>query len=96
MSYLCPACGYPDLEEPPRSPRTGGGSYEICPSCGFEFGVTDDDLGITYDEWRSRWVAAQMPWRSEGIEPPPLGWNPTRQLASVQRLDDAERYAEDE
>jgi hypothetical protein len=81
VSYLCPACGYPDLEEPPRSPRTGGGSYEICPSCGFEFGVTDDDLGITYHDWRSRWIADGMPWRSEGIELPPSGWDPSGQLA---------------
>jgi hypothetical protein len=96
MRYLCPVCGYPDLEEPPRSLRTGGGSYEICPSCGFQFGVTDDDLGVTYAEWRSRWIVAEMPWRSEGIEPPPLGWNPTSQLAAAQRLDEPESYTEDE
>jgi hypothetical protein len=53
--YVCPVCGYPDLTEPPRSPD-GGGSYEICYSCGFEFGVTDDDLGFTYESWRSRWI----------------------------------------
>lgn len=80
MSYLCPACGYPGLQELPRSPCTGGGSYEICPSCGFEFGVTDDDLGYTYDDWRRRWVADGMPWRSQGIEPPPPDWDPGRQL----------------
>ena len=27
-----------------------GGSYEICPSCGFQFGVSDDDLGSTYEQ----------------------------------------------
>jgi len=80
MSYVCPACGYPDLEESPRSLRTGGGSYEICPSCGFEFGVTDDDLGFTYAAWRSRWIADGMPWRSTGIESPPPDWNPEYQL----------------
>ena len=50
MKFTCPVCGYPELEEPPRSPRTGGGSYEICPSCGFQFGVTDDDKGVSYEE----------------------------------------------
>ncbi len=80
MSYLCPACGYPNLQEPPRSLRTGGGSYEICASCGFEFGVTDDDLGFTYDEWRRRWVADGTPWTSDGIERPPPDWDPQAQL----------------
>lgn len=78
----CPVCGYPGLEEPPRS-SSGGGSYEICPSCGFEFGVTDDDLGFSYDEWRERWIAAGMPWDSAGIEPPPAGWDPKKQLEEL-------------
>lgn len=80
MSYVCPVCGYPDLEEPPRSPRSGGGSYEICPSCGFQFGVTDEDRGFTYEEWRRHWTERGMPWASEGIEAPPAGWNPKQQL----------------
>lgn len=58
--HMCPVCGYPALHDPPRS-ASGGASYEICPSCGFEFGVTDDDLGFTYDEWRKQWVALGMP-----------------------------------
>lgn len=82
-SYTCPVCGYPDLGEPPRSP-SGGGSYEICPSCGFEFGVSDDDLGFTYDEWRQRWIALGMPWESKEVRPPPEGWNPRQQLQAVE------------
>jgi hypothetical protein len=31
---------------------SGGGSYEICPSCGFRFGATDNDEGISYASWR--------------------------------------------
>lgn len=80
MGARCPACGYPDLREPPRS-ATGGGSYEICPSCGFEFGVSDDDAGFTYEQWRREWVAEGMPWR--GLGPRPEGWNPTEQLRAV-------------
>ena len=83
MTYTCPACGYPGLTEAPRSPTTGAGSYEICPSCGFEFGVTDDDQGFSYEQWRQRWVERGMPWDSAGIEPPPNGWDPSAQL---QRL----------
>ena len=47
MNHKCPVCGYPKLEEAPRT-QAGGGSYEICPSCGFQFGVSDDDRGFTY------------------------------------------------
>lgn len=77
--FVCPVCGWPGLTEPPRSPA-GGGSYEICPSCGFEFGVSDDDLGFTYAEWRQRWIDFDMRWDSADIEPPPDDWDPVRQL----------------
>ncbi|MFZ0226653.1 MAG: hypothetical protein WAL41_06865 [Mycobacterium sp.] len=82
MGYLCPVCGFRDLLETPRSPRTGGASYEICPSCGFEFGVSDDDLGYSYDRWREEWVTRGMPWSSAG-RPAPEGWDPTAQLESL-------------
>jgi hypothetical protein len=84
--YMCPACGYPELAEPPRLPKSGGGSYEICPSCGFEFGVTDDDEGYTYASWRGRWVADGMNWWSTGPRARPDDWDPIAQLA---RLDSA-------
>ena len=86
MPYTCPVCGYPNLEEPPRS-SSGGGSYEICPSCGFEFGYTDDDLGFTYSDWRCRWCAAGMQWANQGITNPPEGWSPTDQLKSLLDID---------
>lgn len=80
---ICPVCGYPDLDEPPRS-ATGGASYEICPSCGFEFGVSDDDLGFTYEEWRERWIGLGMPWDSADIEEPAEDWDPRRQLENLR------------
>lgn len=79
VTHTCPACGYPGLEEAPKSP-SGGGSYEICPSCGFQFGVTDDDEGISYEEWRRRWVLKGCPWFSVGIRPP-ADWNPHSQMS---------------
>jgi hypothetical protein len=85
LTYRCPVCGFNGLTEPPRSERTGAGSYEICPSCAFEFGVTDDDLGYSDDRWRAEWIAAGMPWRSEGIESPPAGWDPRAQLTALER-----------
>ncbi len=82
-SHTCPVCGYPSLTEPPRSLTSGGGSYEICPSCGFEFGVTDDDRGYTYADWRREWIVQGKPWRSAGIEAPPPGWDPGAQLTRL-------------
>lgn len=77
--YSCPVCGWPYLSEPPRLPA-GGGSYEICWSCGFEYGVTDDDEGYFYRDWRDRWIEAGMPWTSAPYRPAPEGWDPQRQL----------------
>ena len=84
-SYTCPVCGYAGLSEPPRT-ASGGGSYEICPSCWFEFGVSDEDRGYSYPAWRQEWIEAGMPWRSAEIEPPPDGWNPEEQLRQVTDL----------
>jgi hypothetical protein len=88
VKHMCPVCGYNELSEQPRSARTGGGSYEICPSCGFQFGVTDDDRGLSYDTWREQWIARGMPWDSNGIEPPPADWNPRRQLKRLEQADE--------
>jgi hypothetical protein len=86
ITYQCPACGWHELTEPPRTADSGG-SYEICASCGFEFGVTDDDQGFTYESWRARWVAVGMPWRSDGIEAPPTNWDPAAQLQTLSDVD---------
>jgi hypothetical protein len=82
MAYTCPSCGFPALQEPPRS-TSGGGSYEICPCCGFQFGVSDDDAGFTYASWRARWRARGLRWSSKGIASPP-GWDAESQLASLR------------
>src|SRR5690242_11363906 len=81
MAHICPCCGYPALQEPPRS-SSGGGSYEICPSCGFQFGVSDDDNGFTYESWREQWKKRGMPWSSKGVAAP-ARWNPEAQLANL-------------
>lgn len=84
VMHTCPVCGYEGLEEPPRSPTTNGGSFEICPSCGFQFGVTDDDQGYSYDAWREEWIAHGMKWSDSGIEAPPAGWDPRKQLDKLK------------
>lgn len=85
MTYQCPVCGYPDLTDPPRT-ASGGGSYEICPSCGFEFGVSDDDEGYSYSAWRQEWIEAGLPWRDADIQPPPEDWDPHEQVRRVTDL----------
>jgi hypothetical protein len=78
--YRCPVCGYPRLEDPPRTAE-GYPSYEICSSCGFEFGVADDDRGFSYEQWRAEWIAGGMRWWSR--LPQPAGWDPRRQLGEL-------------
>ncbi len=78
VHHSCPVCGYARLKEAPRAP-SGGGSYEICPACGFQFGVSDDDDGLSYEEWREDWVARGMEWSSLGIAQP-KGWDPKKAL----------------
>ena len=79
-SYRCPVCGFPKLTEAPRT-KAGGGSYEICPSCGFQFGVSDDDRGFTYAEWREKWRREGMKWSSAKRQP--RGWDPAAQLRKL-------------
>ena len=78
IKFTCPVCGYPYLNEPPRSPG-GGGSLEICPCCWFEFGFDDDDRGFTYEQWRERWISEGKPWKSPSRRPPP-NWDADEQL----------------
>lgn len=80
MKHTCPVCGFPKLNEAPRS-ASGGGSYEICPSCGFQFGVSDDDTGYTYAKWRATWKKSGMKWAS--VSPAPKKWNAAAQLKNL-------------
>ena len=81
--HQCPVCGFGGLEDPAYDPLTGLGSYQICPSCGFEYGVTDDDRQITHEQWRRRWIDAGMPWRDAGVSDAPRDWDASAQLAAL-------------
>ncbi len=83
--HTCPVCGFDRLKEAPRS-SSGGASFEICPACGFQFGVSDDDDGISPEEWREDWIARGMEWTSKGIRPP-RGWRPEERLAALKGKD---------
>jgi len=83
MWYECPVCGYGDLRRKPGV-EFGESSHEICPSCGFQFGYTDMDLRISYEEHRKQWIREGMPWR--GVKTKPEKWNPVEQLKSAGLL----------
>ena len=80
--FVCPVCGFPGLVEPARAP-SGEGSDEYCPSCDFQFGVTDDDRHFTDEAWREAWIKDGMPWRQARYEPPPDDWDPETHLREL-------------
>jgi hypothetical protein len=85
-SFVCPACGYDRLKEPPW--QDGSPSDEICPSCGIHFGYDDaaggdpDARKEVYVRWRQAWMHARMPWFSSSLMPP-VGWDPANQVRRV-------------
>jgi hypothetical protein len=70
--HLCPVCGY-ELDDPPRD-------FNICPSCGTEFGLHDVNASIL--ELRQAWIDAGPRWWSK-TDPQPQNWNPFVQLSRV-------------
>lgn len=54
--------------------------YDICPSCGTEFGV--NDVNATIQDLRAAWLATGPTWWSP-VDPRPSAWNPEKQLANV-------------
>ncbi len=80
MTHQCSVCGYPALTEAPRS-LTGAGSFEICPSCGYQFGADDDDAERGHASWRADWLEHGAHWASK--TPPPAKWDAAKQAASV-------------
>ena len=76
LRSFCPVCGYPDLTEPAYD-QHGCASFDICPSCGTEFGY--DDAGRTHADLRERWVNTGAKWSSSTAKPP-AGWDPVAQI----------------
>ena len=78
-SKICLVCGFPKLTEGPFDDY-GCPTYEICPCCGFEFGFDDESEGISYVEYREKWIAGGFHWFREDEEP--TNWD--RQLMEKQ------------
>jgi hypothetical protein len=61
------------MEEPAQD-------FNICPSCGTEFGLHDRNVSV--DQLREQWLNAGPKWWST-TDPQPEGWNPIMQLAQI-------------
>src|SRR5271156_4054200 len=75
----CPVCGYADLREPAYN-GSGSPSFEICYSCGTEFGT--DDLFASHKTLRQQCISNGMKWHSSRRRPP-ANWDPVQQSQSV-------------
>jgi hypothetical protein len=73
--HLCPVCGYP-MEDP-------ASDFNICPSCGTEFGLHDENSSI--DNLRAVWVEGGYPWHST-VDQVPENWNAVQQLSRLLRF----------
>jgi hypothetical protein len=78
--FMCPVCGFDGLMEPPYS-ESGRGSFEICPSCGFEFGYDDDSEGVSPEAHRTAWLEGGAEWFDP--EAKPHDWDLRAQLARI-------------
>src|ERR1700720_1544663 len=88
IEKLCPVCGY-EMEE-------GPGNFNICPSCGTEFGL--HDLNSSIKDLREAWVANGPHWHSRVVAAP-SDWKPLEQLLrtylsaqTCMRTDEAVMY----
>lgn len=82
--YKCPVCGFKGLDEPSRD-KDGNASFEICPSCGTEFGY--DDATKSAAQLRREWLGRGAAWWSKTVKPP-KNWNPVMQLRGAKLLDE--------
>jgi hypothetical protein len=77
LNNMCPVCLFPSLDEPSHD-SDGFGSFEICKSCGTQFGY--DDANTSWLELRKRWIDAGLKWWCEAAgNPRPANWNPEKE-----------------
>ena len=83
---ICPVCGYDKLFEVPYDSLQYP-SYEICPCCGFEFGVDDEDKGFTFKTYREKWI--KEGYHFYILEEKPDEWNEkvlAKQLENIKKV----------
>jgi hypothetical protein len=69
---LCTVCGY-EMEDGPRD-------YNICPSCGTEFGIHDVNSSI--ENLRDLWLKSGPRWHSTIVDQP-AKWDPFEQFIKL-------------
>jgi len=79
LRFSCPVCGFDRLTAPPYD-EFNCATFEICPSCGTEFGY--DDANVSVAILRQNWIEKGMPWFSQNT-PKPMDWDPFDQLKNV-------------
>lgn len=82
----CPVCGFENDFEPYEGELP---SFEICPSCGTQFGYNDHAAtavarAVRHAALRTAWIDAGMNWHSVA-EARPENWDPQSQLRRLQR-----------
>lgn len=70
--YICPVCGFNMSAKP--------ADFNICPSCGTEFG--NDDADWTHEQLRAAWLENGARWFSRTTTAP-AAWNPVEQVLHV-------------
>jgi len=79
MTYICPVCGYDKLTEPAYDIHNCP-SYEICASCGTEFGF--DDFTDSILSLRQKWIKNGMQFWNTSAKSD--DWNPLLQLKNIK------------
>jgi hypothetical protein len=70
--YTCPVCGF-GMEDPPCD-------YNICPSCGTEFG--HHDVNASVESLRAEWLRRGALWWS-AVDVCPDNWDPYGQVSAL-------------
>ncbi|MBN9415514.1 MAG: hypothetical protein J0I12_08740 [Candidatus Eremiobacteraeota bacterium] len=80
IATFCRVCGY-EPEEAPWGESGQQPTYQYCPCCNTQFGVTDAVFEQIQAE-RKAWIEAGMPWRSKRYAQPE-DWNPLEQIGLI-------------
>lgn len=80
MENICPVCGYNGLEEVPYD-NDGNPSYEICDCCGYEFGFDDGSEGVSFEQYRRKWLDEGADWFNISLKPEK--WDLKKQLLRI-------------
>jgi len=83
---ICPVCGYDKLEGIPYD-EYGYPMYEICSCCGFEFGFDDESEGMSFEEYRKKWIEEGFNFRWKEDKPSLWDFNTLeKQLENIKKV----------